>query len=783
MAVIRIYNYNNYYNRQLKKEDTLAAYGSPIYVQTDVNFNPGDGVATTLVIGKPGNPYTGLGDYLIAEEDEEFSRWFILETNRTRKGQYTVSLYRDVIADNYDAVLSADMFIEKATLPQTSPLIFNKENIEVNQIKRSETKLKDSSGCPWIVGYLDRKYEGGTLELATVSVVPDLEVASISTWEYFKYTTAATVPQFVYGENAKDQIVMECKSPDRESYLKYIDFEYSSTSATPTLFPKTTFEVDPYFVNTLAKYKDEMTAAFKKYKNLYRTITTNQATFDDILQLNGKILHDQATDSYYKISTIQDLDEIYASITSDKQENYLFSYFNDKLGASSTVHPAYAMSSTYPTLQIKLQKVTGLNATHKVTIPGPANRLHCKDAPFDMFCIPYYDGAIKNSSSDTFGTIQGDLLLFLSLAQSIAQQLSTNLYDLQLLPYAPITGYSKTSEGLDLKADNAARLTIVTDSANKNVMPILWSTSISNSVTSTSVFATSAEYDKKIRNETEIYRLVSPNYNATFEFQPAKLDSDFTYFNIDFTYLPYQPFIRIAPVFSGLYGKEFHDARGLILSGDFSLMYTSDAWKNYQIQNKNYQQIFNREIQSMNFQNSVQNQNQLFSAVAGSISGGVSGVMAGSIGGPWGAAAGALAGTTASAIGGIADIKNMKALQEEAINYKKDLFGYQLGNIKALPNSIAKSTAYNVVNKLFPVLEIYTCTEEERRAVANKIAFNGMTVMTIGKMSEYLGNAWNYKDIKSKGYIKGQLIRIDLDNDYHMTSTIAEELNKGVYTS
>ena len=71
-----------------------------------------------------------------------------MEAKRDTAGFWTCNLYRDVISDNYEAIVNADMFIEKAILPQTNPLIYNKENIDVNQIKRSETPVNDDSHCP-----------------------------------------------------------------------------------------------------------------------------------------------------------------------------------------------------------------------------------------------------------------------------------------------------------------------------------------------------------------------------------------------------------------------------------------------------------------------------------------------------------------------------------------------------------------------------------------------------------------------------------------------------------
>ena len=45
-------HYNNYFNRIIKKEETVAAYmnaDAHYRVASNVNFNPGDGVNTSLV--------------------------------------------------------------------------------------------------------------------------------------------------------------------------------------------------------------------------------------------------------------------------------------------------------------------------------------------------------------------------------------------------------------------------------------------------------------------------------------------------------------------------------------------------------------------------------------------------------------------------------------------------------------------------------------------------------------------------------------------------------------
>lgn len=75
----------------------------------------------------------------------------------------------------------------------------------------------------------------------------------------------------------------------------------------------------------------------------------------------------------------------------------------------------------------------------------------------------------------------------------------------------------------------------------------------------------------------------------------------------------------------------------------------------------------------------------------------------------------------ASAGAGVADIIINNKLREDQLNKTKDLFNYNLQNIQALPYSLSKSSSFNINSKYVPFLEFYTCTEEEKNALLNKI--------------------------------------------------------------
>ena len=236
------------------------------------------------------------------------------------------------------------------------------------------------------------------------------------------------------------------------------------------------------------------------------------------------------------------------------------------------------------------------------------------------------------------------------------------------------------------------------------------------------------------------------------------------------------------PDFGRLYGVDTNDCRGLVCSGDFCLPQTSDTYKQYVINNKNYQESFNRTITNLEINQDIQMRQMKISGalsiVTGALSSAGAGAIAGSSLGPIGtgvgAAIGAGVGAVASGIAYDADIKNQELLNKEAIQYQKDQFGYQMANIKAQPDSLGRVSAYNPNNKIFPFLEKYTCTDQEKEALRLKMKYNGMTVNRIGYISDFLQPDYSY--------IKGKIIRLEnLSDDFHMCVEISSELNRGVF--
>lgn len=791
MASIFIYNYNNYYNRKVKKEDALIGYGSPVYTEssTNLNFNPNDGVTTAFVAGRVSNSYNGSGDYLIYSEDNTSitSRWFVLEATRARKGQYNLVLKRDVIVDNYDAVLNGTALIEKGTVDDSNALIYNSEPIPVNQIKTKEYELRDDTNVAWIVGYIARNtaYDNGgstdknKMTFETSVIIPDLTVTSLSDWAYNKYVGKELC------KNITPHLDFITHMNVDEAWTAYRDLKVTAFDTNGMIIPNP----PAYTVSDLKQFLDylngkstEILDNMNKYSGLYLTKTVNEADYNSVTKLNGKIL--KSGDAYYKIRVQTKFTESHVNITENKSGDYMRTYLNgifnnapgldlfERNGSKVPCRYTYEYDAAYLTLEPMTY------GSYHCEFPDENNRYHLKDAPYDMFAMPYSDkGSIQKPNGTT--NVPNNKTLAISLAQEISRKLDANLYDMQLLPYCPFGGYNMIGTVMSLTDTNSKRYTAIKD-ANDNVTAyMIWCTASSGTKT---IFIKQSPYqiyytNKKIENQCSMYRLVSPNFSGQFEFNLAKNNtSKLDTFDVDFTYLPYNPYIHITPApFSGLYGSDFNDARGLICNGDFSLARVNDAWQNYQLQNKNYQAIFDRRIQNMDTNRKYDRINDIAGAIAGSFQTSMAGFTVGG-------AAGAVVGGVVGLAAGAADVGINESKYQESRSYAQDIHRYQLENVQALPYSLSKTTAFTFNNKIFPILEYYTCTDEEKLAVANEIANTGMTIGVIGKVQDYAFNTWSYKDIVSRNFVKCRLIRLEnVKDDAHTLDAISNELNKGVY--
>ena len=152
----------------------------------------------------------------------------------------------------------------------------------------------------------------------------------------------------------------------------------------------------------------------------------------------------------------------------------------------------------------------------------------------------------------------------------------------------------------------------------------------------------------------------------------------------------------------------------------------------------------------------------------GAIGSGLSaGMMTGNV---WaGIGVGAMSG--AAAVGDAAILNKQLA---EKRDLKTDLFNFSLRNVQAQPKTLVKTGSDDYNNKIWITLEYYSCTDIEKEALKEKLKYNGMTVMVIGKIADYIQ--------PEQSYIQGQIIRLDtISEDAHLLSVIMSEIAQGVY--
>ena len=810
---IYLFKHANYYNRIVKRFDHLNEYVSNsnlLASYSGINFNPNDGVSTNLVINYN---EADMPDYLIvADEDIILSRWYIIESRRTRSGQFSIDLYRDVIADWYEDVIKAPCFIEKATVGAVNdPAIFNNEDMSFNQIKTSETLLKDKLGTGWYVGYFDKNAGNVSVSISNLNVVPSGD--PYQTFESYPFNDyVAGKPAEFKAETLTAQFYAR-QNIDRIYFMKGWDLD--GYPKTPTVPARPTDTVDQFYYDVPSvlnvdgdkcgydmKATSFVTGVSKEYDRLLeRTRESNPSYWRDgieaampqepsnlslLLAENGK--YRQIADNVYKINVQKSerktsWSEVNTSTPYGKKIADL-SGANSKLNTNNSIAPIGGIEYTFVTYTLSYEYVANQTMTYTI----PTTTIDCLDSPYNIFAIPampIYTETSNKTSEDTSKRLLDALII----------ALGKKLYDIQYLPYYPETvGLRKVSyEGGKYAVDETLfpddGLTHVDYISVPHVAPIhpantygytiiLYPrySSLEFTIDDITIPAKTSVIDVKLSNECDMYRLCSPNYNGQFEFSPAK-NGGVSGFNVSYTLKPFSPYIKVAPIFNQLYGGNFGDARGLICGGDFSMSQIESYWTNYEISNKNYQVMFDRQIQNLEVNNSVSRIREKVSAISGTLSGTISGGTAAGVstgGNPYAMAGGAILGGVASGVAGAYDITLNERLRREAIDFTKDQFGYSLQNIQALPYSLNKVGTQNADFKVFPFIEYFTCSPVEKNALLNKIKYNGMTIMRIGAIEEYIQ--------PEKSYIKARLIRLEsIYDDYHVINMIAKELNEGVF--
>lgn len=750
-------NYNTYYNRIVKKHDNINDYiaeAGYIGALQNINFIVGDGINAEQII----NWNYAIPDYMVAvDPDGVLTRWFVIECERTRGGQFKITLKRDVIADNLDVVLNSPTFIEKATLQAGDPFIFNDEGMKVNQILRAQTKLKDETGMAWICAYIPHhKTISGDDPWYERPVN-----ASVSNPQYNK--SYETMQEFEEDFAVDNEYLEDYKVSINSLYHSnvLISLNNRTENILEIDIPTNNYWMSQTFQNIQIP-DSAFNTAYIGLLSDNPTYKSANLVWDKINAFNNKIV--KISDTLYRLTIEQD--EII-----NETPYYTPSTSNLYLQLKNIINPR-EVGNKEEIIQVRRLRLIKLRAVltpiidQSATFTVSQTRRGLKDQPYDMLVFPYnvdheevmpikIDGSTINVDSDAM----------LNVATKLSEVWGSDVvYDVQMLPYFPCRDLIYEGAIELSSTDGGSKYTTITG-ANSEVIGVCFYARQSSDTFN-------IEFDipfenGKVQLMSEMYRLCSPNYSSAYELRVFE-NYGINYFNVDFTYLPYQPYIKLNPNFKGLNGIETNDSRGLILGGNYSITTLSSAWANYQLNNTNYQAIFDRQIQNAKTNYKYNLIENVASGIIGGVGQGVaSGIATGNVG------VGATMGI-ANAVGLASDLTLNKLKFKESQSYAKDQYNYNLQNIQARPETISKITSFNYNSMYFPFVEFYSCTDEEKEAIENKLRYNGMTVMRIGKIDDYVND--------TESFIQGQIIRLEnFTDDYHMSVEIVDEIKRGIF--
>lgn len=806
-----LFNFNNYYNRIVKKYNTVAQYqqnGDLLHTLYATNFNPSDGITCYHDFNYNGE----IPDYMLAVNGAQIvSRWYVTEAKRLQGQQLRISFYRDVIADWWEDIIKAPSFIEKAHLLRSDAGIYNSENMSFNQIRKSLETLADGSGCPWLIGYVPRNAftEEQSIKIPYASgngsISSDYTVSNIDNWSYsnqlnreYNTSTLSREAVSVYQQpdsatiaGPQEAVVAYTISNSRVNWgvvnnAKFEDIEYSDRGFTvgqSDYYARTvggTFDGYPVRTQDFASIRNvlqsqldaEINSEAWDYSDAFFNLTS-----PTINNQVGKTILETSTNTLYTVNKRTVSYDVSVPITAANGgyfRDYMKVYFFDTPKIINEYGNEFKLTCDAFILKGRVQQTTyflDASSVEDAYIRIKPNEIgDCEDSPYNIFCMPYSD--TLRVSSDVGYTSSKNLALGVGSNFGAAAG-DGAIYDVQILPYCPLQSYLS---GNILQVRNLPR-TRIENINNELLGELIWLKSSTFSFTiNKQITSPTSDIEFKVANECDFYRLCSPNMSSVFEFKPTMFeDGTVTGFEVDCVYKPFNPYIHINPKFSGMYGTyNQYETRGLTLGGDYSLARTSNAWENYELNNKYYQDIFDRNIQSVELQNKYQGIQDIANVVTGTLSAASSGAMVGGMaGGGIGAAVGGVVAGAASLGAGVYDVTVNKKLREEALDLSKDQFGYNLKTIQAIPDTLTRTSVLNQNNPLIPTLEYWTCTDIEKQALRDKIKYNGMTVMRIGTINSFLRS--------TETYIKARLIRLDFIEDYHVATVIANELNQGVY--
>ena len=782
-----LFKWNNYRNKLVKgRPQTSQGIQYNANGNSQLKFNPNDGISAECILNINYNSFNY--DYILECEDNTVIRsWFIKEVIRLQVNQVKCILVRDIITDLLSTVLNNELMIHRGICQASNSAIYNKEGFELNKIKTSETLLKDASNTAWIVGYvpLNVNIPAGQNSFGTLDEIPNATAIS-SESEIPIYESSGELSVF---NNMSLYTYYEKHDQTSIGITNRVTYEVLFCGTGTAVKEKPAYMASAGQCGSTASDLNNISSMlvsrannnyWKNYLwNYFTQVSSTLYSINTINQYADKIYYNTTNHKYYKVKltydrTVQENDyRLSGQTINETIYNHCTSITSDIYGMTT---PAFRSNLNYGdvtlTLDIykyELEEITQTSTYHIDTSQVNNENIKVDGQPYKMFVMPLdptkVNLAFKINPTDAITYHINDQEMQNAFLSWFTKD-NSRILDLQILPYFPIPNIIETYNNKPvINADTTPRIDILDENENI-VSSAFW---IQNDSFSVIIENEKTIQNYKLENECDSYRLCSPHYESIFEFNAVQMKG-WTSILAECTYKPYQPYIHVVPNFNpnSLYGNKYGDSRGLVSTCNYALSIASDEWATYARQNSTYQLIFDREIQNLEVKQSAQRLREGLTAGSGLLA-----TLGAAVTGRAGVAVGAAAGTLGSAINSYI---NHTITRPEELNFKRDIFKYNIANIKAQPQTLTKVSGIDINNRLFPVLEFYTCTEDEKSYFERYLYFNSYSIERIGKIKDYINTSQDYT------YIEAEIIRFDANNiDSHELDYLNNVLSSGVY--
>lgn len=770
-----------YYNPKYKYTNRyiVDVSGDTNYQEKDyVNIDSPDTINGHIIYTlSTGESFSNLPTYIV--DTESGWRWFVSGIRQLNSRKFQISLLRDIISENPNIWKNERAYISSGTAQNYNK--YKKWNLPFTNTKIKQEKLTLNGKSSFFVFYVNEQEISGShvlqehdLDISYIQAPGilnvDYTVNNLNEIPSYQFLNAGNVRyhtnmQYDLRMRFDTTVPQPTGSGGWSSDFVNNKWQYSNGEFTLTESFQGSLNNYQYisilqssFASNVNSCKSSLVTACSNFISTWQTSQRTPITSTDISNLTpyiGKVIKDNSTNKLYRISVtttngsynnryfnnLSTLTQTLSNISwpwsnSSKPQNLDFMTYGNYLNVTSQY-------TDYNYVLTELGYATGFSFSFKANKRKlPKSAVRC----------------VNIVSDSTISDAEITQALMLAQTNGINEDNTTGrILDIQYLPFSIAT----------------------TTNADFTITP--------SSGTAHNLVAEYLDFDDfqyhidlpdltNINKETDTIKIVSPSRASQYVFSPYNNNGNMI-FDAKITVKPYASVIYVRPSTQGLLMYEWDDKDCLIIQEDFSLTNVTSAWTQYIYNNKNYSNIFEREIQGREFERGWErkveqanmkseewNARNISAQKARTYTGNLPIIsdIAGAIGTAWQDQDYLRAVQT--------DLEYNEALYQEGLAISRELYNYQLENIKSQPQIPSKITTIDCKFLDGIYIEYYSTNDTEKSSIENFYYYNGNRIDDYGTFAIYWGN-----------FVRGKII-ISLNYTQPEIDELNRRLNMGIFT-